>query len=108
LFAIISYHMERKQKEIGIRKIVGASAKELLGFYATKYLKLISIGSLLGVVFAIYGVEKWLETFAFRIEPGWILVTIPLLSILVICSIIVFANILSMIKRKAVDALRYE
>jgi putative ABC transport system permease protein len=77
LYGLSVYVAQRKTKEIGIRKVVGASSKSIVGMLSKEYIKLIAISFVISVPAGYYGMEKWLEGFAYKISPG---VTVFLLS----------------------------
>ncbi len=68
LFGLASYSTERRLKELGIRKVLGASATDILTLLSKDFLKLVVIGFLISVPFAIYFMNKWLQNFSDRIE----------------------------------------
>ncbi|GGK81120.1 ABC transporter permease [Rufibacter glacialis] len=72
LFGLAAYAAERRKKEIGIRKILGAETSSIVTLLSKDFLKLVLIAGLLAVPLAWYAMSKWLEDFAYRIEiPVW-------------------------------------
>jgi putative ABC transport system permease protein len=70
LYGLSVYVAERKTKEIGIRKVVGASVESIVSMLSKEYIKLIIISFLIAVPLGYYGMNKWLEGFAYKIDPG--------------------------------------
>jgi putative ABC transport system permease protein len=70
LYGLSVYMAERKTKEIGIRKVVGASVNTIVGMLSKEYIRLILISFVISVPLGWYFMNKWLEGFAYRIEPG--------------------------------------
>jgi putative ABC transport system permease protein len=70
LYGLSVYVAERKTKEIGIRKVVGASIESIVGMLSTEYIKLIVISFVISVPLGYYFMNKWLEGFAYKITPG--------------------------------------
>jgi putative ABC transport system permease protein len=70
LYGLSVYVAERKTKEIGIRKVVGASVQSIVGMLSREYIKLILIAFVVSVPLGYYFMEKWLEGFAYKISPG--------------------------------------
>lgn len=68
LIALTAFLTTLKQKEIGIRKILGASQLDILKRFNREYLLLLLIGLVVAAPLAWYGVSQWLSTFAYRIE----------------------------------------
>src|SRR5690606_28055419 len=79
LFALASYSIERRYKEISIKKVLGISTMQLISNLSTHYLILFIIGYALAVVPSIYAMNLWLSNFSYRID---IPVTAYLLSFL--------------------------
>ncbi len=61
-----------KTKEIGIRKVLGASGRSILALLTKNTMQLIIIAYLLALPFAYWGTQYWLSNYAFRIELGWL------------------------------------
>lgn len=70
LYALSMFFAERRFKEIGIRKALGAEVKDILFMVSGDLSKLIFIAFILSIPISIYGMNTWLETFAYRITPG--------------------------------------
>ncbi len=68
LFGLASYSTEQRVKELGIRKILGASEIDILSLLSKDFLKLVLIGFLLSAPFSIYFLNEWLQNFTDRIE----------------------------------------
>lgn len=71
LFGLASYSTEQRTKEIGIRKVLGASVTDILGLLSKDFLKLVVIGFLIAVPIALYFMNRWLQNFADRVDIGF-------------------------------------
>jgi putative ABC transport system permease protein len=71
LFALASHNSVRRTKEIGIRKAVGASARNIYVLLSKEFLKLVLFASVVAIPLTYYRMNKWLENFAFRIDIQW-------------------------------------
>ncbi len=71
LFGLVSFTIESKVKEIGIRKVLGASIASITGLLAKDFLKLVLIAIVIASPVAYYFMQKWLSDFAYRIEISW-------------------------------------
>ena len=60
-----------RTKEIGIRKVLGASVSNIVGLLSKDFLKLVTIAVLIASPLAWYFMHKWLQDFAYRISIGW-------------------------------------
>jgi putative ABC transport system permease protein len=66
LFGLVSYSTEQRTKEIGIRKVMGASVTDILLLLNTSYLRLVVIAIVISIPVAWWGMTKWLSTFAYH------------------------------------------
>ena len=71
LWGLITFAAQQRVKEIGIRKILGASVPNLVSMLAKDFIKLVCIAIVIAVPLAYWGIHKWLQDFAFRIDIGW-------------------------------------
>jgi len=71
LFGLAAYDTERRTKEIGIRKVLGANTKGLVALLAKDFLKLVTIAIILASPIAWLLMSRWLQDFAYRISIGW-------------------------------------
>lgn len=90
IVGLATYHVVRRKKEIGIKRVFGASVLSILVDFTKEFAFLIALAALVAVPFAWYGADRWLTGFAYRISmPWWIFTTaflgITLLTILLIC-----------------------
>lgn len=84
LVGLSTYVVERRAKEIGIRKVLGASVKSILGMLSKDFLKLIFIAIVIASPAAWWIMNTWLQDFAYRINiPWWIFALAALLSIVI-------------------------
>lgn len=72
LYGLSSYMAERRFKEIGIRKVMGASVRQIVAMMSTEFVKLVLIAFVISVPLAWYSMNKWLQGFAYRIEINWL------------------------------------
>ncbi len=71
LFGLVSYVAEQKKKEIGIRKVLGASINSVVKLLTRDFVKLVGIAFLIASPIAYYFMQRWLEDFTYRIEIQW-------------------------------------
>jgi len=94
LFGLIIYTTNQRTKEIGIRKVVGASVSEIISLLSKDFLKLILIAFLIAVPIVWIAANKWLENFAFKIHLTVLLFIIGGLIMLLPAVIILFLRTL--------------
>jgi putative ABC transport system permease protein len=71
LFGLTIFVVERKIKEISIRKVLGANGAGIVGLISKDFIKLVLIANVLAFPIAYYGMNKWLEDFSYHIEIKW-------------------------------------
>jgi putative ABC transport system permease protein len=71
LFGLATYTAEVKTKEIGIRKVLGASVTSVVQLISKDFLKLVIIAIIIAVPVAWWAMNKWLQGFAYRIDISW-------------------------------------
>ncbi len=71
LFGLTAFSGEQRSKEIGIRKILGASVTGIVQLLSKDFLKLVTVAIIIGLPIAGWVMSKWLESFAFRINISW-------------------------------------
>jgi len=71
LFGLVAYAAEQRTKEIGIRKVLGATVSNIIGMLSKDFLKLVLIASVIAFPIAWLGMNRWLQDFAYRISIGW-------------------------------------
>jgi putative ABC transport system permease protein len=108
LFGLASFVTEQRTKEIGIRKVVGASASSITLLLSGDYAKIVIAASLVAWPVGHYVVGKWLQQFAYRIEPGIGIFVLALTATLAIALLTVGWQTVRAAHKNPVDALRYE
>lgn len=74
LFGLSAFMAEQKTKEIGIRKVLGASSFSISKMLSLDFLKLVLLSIIIGIPVAIYLMQKWLSHFEYRIHISWLVV----------------------------------
>lgn len=71
LLGLAMYTAERRTKEIGIRKVLGASVQNVVGMLSKDFLKLVLIASVIAFPVAWYAMNSWLQGFAYKTDISW-------------------------------------
>jgi len=104
LFALASYSIERRMKEIAIRKTLGAETSSLLKELSKQYLVFCIIGFFVAFVPTWYVLQKWLEDFAYRIAIS----PIPfVIGFAVLCSLTILIVLTKAYQATRIDVLKY-
>ncbi|WP_183577763.1 ABC transporter permease [Mucilaginibacter sp. X5P1] len=89
LFGLVSYTIVQRTKEIGIRKVLGASVNSILQLLYKDFAFLIVIAFVVSIPLAWYAISKWLQSYAFRINIDMLLFVIPFLTVFIIAFVTV-------------------
>jgi len=71
LFGLAAFSAEQRQKEIGIRKVLGASVAGVVGLLSREFIWLVGIAFVLATPLSWWAMHKWLEGFAYKVHVGW-------------------------------------
>jgi putative ABC transport system permease protein len=84
LFVLAAFSAEQRQKEIGIRKVLGASVSGLVGLLSKEFVKLVSVSFIIATPIAWWAMNKWLQAFAYKVTVTWWMFAIAgIMSILI-------------------------
>ncbi len=108
LFGLSSYSVIQKTKEIGVRKVLGASVSRLFLLLSSEYLMLIAISVVIALPLGLFGMSKWLESYPYRIEMQWWMFFLPVVLIIVVAALTVGYQVVKATLKNPVDSLRYE
>lgn len=108
LLGLVSFSVERRFREIGVRKVLGASVSSILLLISKDFSRLVLIGFILSIPAAYYFIGGWLENFEYRIELGyWPFVLACLITICIAWASVSFIS-LKAARANPVDSLRSE
>ena len=108
LFGLISFVVNRKGKEVAIRKVLGASINNIIVLFSREYVQLIIVSFVIATPVAYYVVNNWLSNFANHIDLHWWLFVLPGALVLAIALLVVSAKSLRVARSNPVDSLKYE
>ena len=108
VFGLASYTAEQRTKEIGIRKVLGASERQVVSLFLSVFLKIIVISCLVAIPIAWFAAYKWLQNFVYRTAIDPTIFGISLLALLVITFLTVGYEVLKSVRVSPVKSLRTE
>jgi ABC-type antimicrobial peptide transport system permease subunit len=108
LFAIVMLVMQQRRKEIGVRKVLGASVTEITTLLSKDFLKLVFIAFLIATPLAWYFLNKWLEDFTYRINISWWLFPVAGVLTLIIALVTISIQTIKASLANPVKSLRTE
>jgi putative ABC transport system permease protein len=108
LFGLVAFTSERRTKEIGIRKVLGASIPEIIRLLSEEFLIWVFVANVFAWPLAFYFLNKWMQNFAFRIPIGIEIYVLSAVLALVIAMLTVFYQSIKAAIANPADSLRYE
>jgi len=108
LLGLASFITDQKTKEIGLRKVLGASVGEIVQMLNSKFVIWVLISSFIAWPLAWFVMDKWLMNFAFRIDQVWWIFIIAASIALFISILVVSLNTLKAALQNPVKSLKYE
>ncbi|MGP8329201.1 MAG: FtsX-like permease family protein [Methanosarcinaceae archaeon] len=108
IFAMSIFYNQQKTKEIGIRKVNGATVFEMVRMLTKDFVGWVAIAFVIAVPIAWYAMDSWLQNFAYKTELSWWIFALAGIIALLIALITVSWQTFRAARRNPVEALRYE
>lgn len=108
LYGLVSFMANAKEKEIGVRKVLGATTLQIMGIFSKEFVGLIIFAFVIASPAAAYVMDQWLQNFAYRIPLTWIMFTAGIGATLTIVFITVGYRSLKAARINPADVLRTE
>ncbi len=108
LFGLAAFNAEKRTKEIGVRKVLGANVKQITSTLTLDFLKLVGLGILVSVPIGALVMNRWLEDFSYHIQLGWDVFVIAALLAITIAVLTISYQSIKAATRNPVKSLRTE
>ena len=108
LFGLAAFAAEQRTKEIGIRKVLGASVAHVISLLSKDFVRLVLLANLIAWPVGYWAMSRWLQNFAYRIEIGWWIFALAGGMALLIALLTVSMQAIRAALANPVEALRYE
>lgn len=108
LFGLAAYSVDRRTKEIGIRKVLGASMTGIVRLISTEFLVTIVAANALALPAAAWALEVWLKDYAYRVELSVVPFALALAIVLLVTLLTISLHALRAARTDPVESLRYE
>ena len=108
LFGLSGFITVQRTKEIGIRKVLGASLSSILFLLSQDFIKLIAVSFIIAIPIANYFASEWLKDFVYRINLTWWLFALPGLAVLIISLLVISSQTIRTALTNPTNILRNE
>jgi putative ABC transport system permease protein len=108
LFGLAAFAAEQRVKEIGIRKVLGASVLNIMGLLSKNFVVLVLVASVIAFPVAWWAMNNWLEKFPYRVEISWWIFAIAVVLAILIALITVSFQSIKAATTNPVKSLRTE
>ena len=108
LFGMAHLSTQQRTKEVGIRKVLGASLSSILVLLGSDFAKLVLLSVVLSVPLAFYTVDAWLQGFSNRIPMSWLLFLLPGLITFSVAAFTIGLQSVKTARSNPIEAIRYE
>ena len=108
LYGLSAFMAEQRTKEIGVRKVLGASVFNIVHLLSTGFTRLILIAVVIAVPIAWFAINSWLKSFAYRVNADWLIFLIASIAALAIAWITVSYESIKAAVANPVKSLRTE
>ena len=108
LFGLSSYSTKKRVKEIGIRKVLGATETQITILLSFEFLKLVTIACAIAVPITVVYAHEWLQGYAYYMSISWLMLFTPAVSMLVIAFLTVSVQTIRTARTNPAKTLKYE
>lgn len=108
LFGLASYLTEQRTREIGIRKVLGATIPQILVLLFSTFLKMLGIACIIAIPLAFLLMNNWLQNFVYHVPMEWTIFLFSVLIVLVLTILTVGYKTIRASIANPIDAIRYE
>jgi len=108
LFGLASYSAEKRVKEVGIRKVLGASLQHIVFKLSSDFIKYVLIAALIALPLSWFAINKWLQDYAYRVEISWWIFLVAVILALLIALLTISFQAIKAAIANPVKSLRTE
>ena len=108
LFGLSAFMVTQRTKEIGVRKVLGATVREIMVLLSKDYIRLIVLANAIAIPVGYFFIDQWLRGYAYRIDFSWWLLLIPLTATVTLALLSIGFQVAKASRTDPVNALKYE
>lgn len=108
LFGLAAFSTQQRAREVGIRKVLGASVAQIVSLFASRFIRMVVVGYALALPVAWVVVNDWLEAYAYRVDLRWWMFALPGVAALIVAFLTIFAQSVKAAMANPTNSLRAE
>jgi putative ABC transport system permease protein len=108
LLGLAAYTTQQRTREIGVRKVLGATGANIFAMLSKDFLKLVLIASFIALPVAWWGMHRWLQTFEYKINIGWVVFVVACLAATMVALFTISFQAIKAAVANPVNSLRTE
>jgi putative ABC transport system permease protein len=108
LYGMVAFYAQMRKKEIGIRRVLGASSATIALLMTRQFVSLVFLAGITAIPLSYVATSRWLQDFAYRIQPGFPVFAFAFLSAFLIAMAAVLLQSIRAARDNPVDSLRSE
>ncbi|MCP5062715.1 MAG: FtsX-like permease family protein [Ignavibacteriae bacterium] len=108
LFGLTLFLTKYRTKEIGVRKVLGASVASIITLFSKEFLWLLFVANVIALPIAYYFMNKWLQNFAYKIDIGILPFLISVVIVIAISLLTIVIQTAKVVIANPVESLKYE
>ena len=108
LVGLASFTAAQRTKEIGIRKVLGASIVNVVKILSYDFVRLVFVAAVISLPIAYLSTSNWLNGYAYRIKPDWTMFVIPIAAVLIIAVLTIGFQVIKAALTNPAETIRYE
>jgi putative ABC transport system permease protein len=108
LFGLSSFMAVQRTKEVGVRKVLGASVSHIISIFYKDFLVLVLVAFVIGAPVIYFGMSQWLSGYAYRISFPWLVLVLTLVIVLGVALLTVGYQVYKVAVLNPAKSLRYE
>ncbi|MEQ9378249.1 MAG: ABC transporter permease [Imperialibacter sp.] len=108
LFGLAAFSTQQRAKEVGVRKVLGASISHIVALFASRFVKMVMIGYVIALPVGWWLIDHWLQEFAYRVTVEWWMLALPGLAAVAVAFLTISSQSARAAMANPVDSLRTE
>ena len=108
IFSMVSFMVEKRKKEIAIRRINGAETKDIIALFITNFIKIIGVACVIAIPLSFIILLRWIQTYAFRTSLSWWIFVIVPVVVSLITAVLIAVQVFFTTLQNPVEVIKME